>query len=729
VIRIRPGRSWRHNPVYASELSGLDGRGARAFDGAHILDVVGIEVDGVDIAAGVGEARVLLAVDELLQALLRLGDGAAAAQATIGPGPTELVMEARGEDLLLTLSSFAPPSRLLASGLLVDAVKMRKAVLHAARGLLLDLLSFSPQLGAAQVSQRLSEASARLARQPLKPSPRWPRREAEARTIVSRAPPGHETLSVQLLPETTARILGRGEVPWAPLAAHLGAGSIALSRKGAPGLVAEGPIFLILRNLLEQAEELVDLHESGEEEHALRFGAHELTFNLRSGELRAPGWRAPARLGAIRFASLVAQAAQGYGRLSPSAELADELAGDLLERASRLSRHCRDLQSGDLRRSQAVVPAAPPSPPAGPLAARMRRLLYRPAFSVRVDTPRADPDDAGAAPARVITAGDALLVEARGRLEARDPATGAVVWSLAAAPGALARGPDLFFSEPGDALVRVEAATGEVRWRRRLRGAAHPARIWLLAKGVLRDLPGEGVALVDDSGTLRFRAKLPGGTPGEPLCVVETRDAIVVATSSIVAGLDPSDGALLWKRRARVRELVACGAQVLALEEAALSCMAAQSGKVLHRAAAPEGSHGLRALSDSALVVAPGAVLSFSLRDLAPGPQRELPWVSHLIAAHEPDSAVATGEGGAAARLDGRRWTVDPDGGPASPAQERRGVVLLSRRNNELYELESGLLLASLPPGEATLCEDLSCAILDGGTLTVHRLVTHLAVI
>jgi hypothetical protein len=723
VIRIRPGNSWRHNPVYASELSGLDGRGARAFDGAHILDVLGIEVDGVDIAAGVGEARVLLAVDELLQALLRLGDGAAAAQATIGPGPTELVMEARGEDLLLTLSSFAPPSRLLASGLLVDAIKMRKAVLHAARGLLLDLLSFSPRLGTAQVSQRLSEANARLARQHLKAAPRWPRREADARTIVCRAQPGPETLSLQLLPETTARILGRGDVPWAPLAAHLGAGSIALSRKGAPGLVAEGPIFLILRNLLEQAEKLVELHESGEEEHALRFGPHELTFNLRSGELRAPGWRAPARLGAMRFASLVAQTARGYGRLSPSAELADELAGDLLERASRLLRHCRDLQSGDLRRSQAVAPAALPRPPAGPLAARMRRLLYRPAFSVSLDGAGSE---TAQTEARALSTGEALLVEARGRLEARDPATGAVVWSLSAAPGALARGPDLFFSEPGDALVRVDAATGEVRWRRRLRGAAHPARIWALAKGVLRGLPGEGVALVDDSGALRFRAKLPGGAPA---CAVETRDAIVVATSSIVAGLDPSDGALLWKRRTCVRELVACGEQVLALEEAALSLLAAQSGKVLHRAPAPEGSHGLRALSDSALLIAPGAVLSFSLRDLARGPRREVPWVSHLIAAHEPDSAIATGEGGAAARLDGRRWTVDPDGGPSLPAQERRGVVLLARRNTELYELESGLLLASLPPGDATLCDDLSCAILDGGTLTLHRLVTHMAVI
>jgi hypothetical protein len=46
-----------------------------------------------------------------------------------------------------------------------------------------------------------------------------------------------------------------------------------------------------------------------------------------------------------------------------------------------------------------------------------------------------------------------------------------------------------------------------------------------------------------------------------------------------------------------------------------------------------------------------------------------------------------------------------------------------------LYELESGLLLASLPPGEATLSDDLSCAIRNGAELRVYRLATHLSVL
>src|SRR2546428_1511856 len=125
VIRIRPGRSWRLNPAYVGELRALRGARAKGFTGSDILDVLGIEVDGVDIAAGVGEARVLQAVDELAQALIRIGEGHPAAQATIGPGPTELVLEARGHDLLLTLVTLAPPARVIASGLLVDGQKMR----------------------------------------------------------------------------------------------------------------------------------------------------------------------------------------------------------------------------------------------------------------------------------------------------------------------------------------------------------------------------------------------------------------------------------------------------------------------------------------------------------------------------------------------------------------------------------------------------------------------------
>src|SRR3954470_22050124 len=184
MIRIRPGRSWRLNPTYVGELRSLHGAKAKGFTGADIFDVLGIEVFGVDIAAGLGEARVLQAVDELAQALIRIGEGQPAAQATIGPGPTELVLEARGPDLLLTLVTLAPPARVLASGLLVDAQKMRTATLHAARGLLLDLLAIAPALCDARLARRLAEMTALLARRAEPQKRKWPARESQPAALV-----------------------------------------------------------------------------------------------------------------------------------------------------------------------------------------------------------------------------------------------------------------------------------------------------------------------------------------------------------------------------------------------------------------------------------------------------------------------------------------------------------------------------------------------------------------
>jgi len=362
VIRIRPGRSWRLNPAYLGELRSLSAARAKAFTGAEIVDVLGIEVDGVEIAAGVGEARVLQAVDELAQALIRIGEGQPAAQATIGPGPTELVLEARGHDLLLTLVTLAPPARILASGLLVDAHKMRTATLHAARGLLLDLLAISPALSRARLARRLGAECAQLARRAQPPPRTWPSRPAEPQTLISHVHRKPEKLSVQLPPETMSRMRCATEVPFAPLAAHVGRGSVTLLRSEAPGLTWEGPVFLFLRNLLGDAERLVEAWEGGEPAFTLPLGTHELRWDLTSDEVRAQGWRKPLKLPPLRFAKVAAGAAELYADETLRAGT-DELAADLRERAQALLRHSADLESGDLRRAPAAVIAPPARAP------------------------------------------------------------------------------------------------------------------------------------------------------------------------------------------------------------------------------------------------------------------------------------------------------------------------------------------------------------------------------
>lgn len=725
MIRIRPGRNWRQNPAYLGELRALTGPRARGFTGADILDVVGIEVDGVDIAAGVGEGRVLVAVDELAQALLRLGDGEPAAQATIASGPTELLLEARGPDLLLTLISLAPPARVVASGLLVDARAMRTAVLHAARGLSLDLLSISPALEDAPLLQRLGTAAGELSRRDAKGPRRWPARAAEAKTVMlsqTRKAPG-ESLRLELPPQTMARLRGGSAVRSAPLAPHLGEGSLALVRKGAPGLQCEGPIFLILRNLLGDAGALVEAWETGEREFVLHFGSHELRWDLTADSVRAPGWRRPLTLSPLRLAGLLGLAARAYADEALQSNRADELAADLRERALALDRHCQDLASGDLRRAPATIssPAALPLPPgqAGPLGpGKMRRLIYREAF--RVPAP-------GALRLLPLPQGP-CVVELPDALAALDEDQGEALWKVPAAPGAAARGAEVFYAEPGESVVRLDAVTGEVRWKRRLRGAGPSGPLWAAPGGVARALEDEGLAFINDSGSQTFRVRLPGGAPRH---LAFAPEAIVAALrAGMVAGLDPADGRILWKRRLRLRELLACGSRVLALSRGALACLDPATGKTSWEAEAPEDATGLTVADASAHLIGGGAVRSYSLADGAARGAVELPWARHLLA-EEDGLLLATGAGGAAARLDGKRWTLPGAGdAPAEPALLQRGAVLLRGSATSVHNAPDGLPLATLPRSrDAVLWPDLSCALLLEDEVAVHRMSMHLSLL
>lgn len=719
MIRIRPGRSWRLNPTYLGELRSLSGARAKGFNGAEILDVLGIEVDGVDIAAGVGEARVLQAVDELAQALIRLGEGQPAAQATIGPGPTELVLEARGHDVLLTLVTLAPPARVLASGLLVDAQKMRTATLHAARGLLLDLLAISPALSNARLARRLGAASAQLARRTHPRARQWPSRESEPQSLLSHVHRKPERLSIQLPPETMSRLRGAAEVPLAPLAAHIGRGSATLLRTGAPGLTWEGPVFLFLRNLLADAERLVEAWESGEPAFTLQFGTHELRWDLTSDEVRAQGWKRPLKLPPLRLAKVAAGAAELYAD-ETLRHGSDELGADLRDRAQTLLRHCTDLETGDLRRAPAAVAAPPPRESRerrAPLAqGRMRRLVYREAWRKEAD---------GFHRAIPIASGRVVLEGGEG-LAGLDAATGQELWRARALPGAAERGAELFYAEPGDALVRIDAASGEVRWKRRMRGATHPGRLWPLPSGVVRALPGEGLALVSDSGTMAFRTKLPGGAP-EQLALV-SGVLVVGLPAGLLAGLDPGDGRMIWKRRLRTAAVLSSGARVLVLSAGSLACVDPENGKPLWAREVPEDARELTLHEDAAVLLGGGEVLSFSVVDGAPRAPFKLPWAEILVA-EEDGTMIAAGAGGAAMRLDGRkRWTIPAAGNVPASVLLRRGVILLHRGHTDLYDAGEGLPLAQLPSSRAAaLGGDLSCVLIQDGAVSLHRLATHLS--
>ncbi len=736
MIRIRPGRSWRLNPSYLGELRALTAPRARAFTGAEILDVLGLEVDGVDIAAGVGEAQVLVAVDELVQALVRLGQGSPAAQATIGPGPTELVLEARGYDVLATLISLAPPARLLASGLLLDFTKLRAAALAAARGLVFDLLAISPVLEKTPLAKRLAAGCRTLSRKPLALGTGWP--ASAARALAASASGANVRCEISAPAETMARIAARREVEHAPLAAHLGRGTVTLRVKDAPALSCEEPLLFTLRNAVRDAVALVEAWEGGDRVFTLPLGSVELRCDLTRDEVRADGWKHPAEASPSQLAFAIAGAAHSFAEraLRTAAKAPDELLTDLRTRARALLRHCRDLASGDLRRAPQLVSAPPPSQTPRPLQAplaegRIRRLLYREAWGepgLLLDrAPLLLPQGP-----LVLVLGDAI--------EAREPATGERLWRVSAAPGAALRDGDLFYAEAGDALVRLDAHTGEVRWRRRMRDASHPAQLWPQPGGVLRSLPGEGVAFVSDAGALAWRARLPGGAPSAAMAIDGV--LVLVLASGVLAGLDPSDGSVLWRKRGRFDSLTGSPGRALVLGPTSLAAIDPASGQLLWERPLPPGASDPQIAADLALLIAAGRVHGLSLVDGTPRFSVLLPWAADLAVADEPDehghrgsTVIVTGAGGAAMRLDERgaaRWSL-PTGDTSAPAQAllQRGMVLLQRSGTALFDAAEGRPLTRLPAARwAALGSDLTCALVDEtNALSVHLLATHLSVV
>jgi hypothetical protein len=771
VIRIRPGRSWRHNPGYLGELRSLTPPRALSYGFSGILDVVGLEVDGVDIAAGVGEAPVLHTVGELVQALLQLAEGAGAAQATVGPGPTEMVLEPRGQDVLLTLCTLRKPARVVASGLLVDAGRLRAATLQAAQALLRDVLDVSPALANARVLKSLSRACAQLSRKAQRPLSPWPSRAAAATPgFVARGVKARVACEVQVPPEAAARLAAAGEVPRAPLAPLLGRGTIALRLPGAPALSLEGPPWILLRELVRESSELVQAWEAGERSFALAFGGTELTCDLTRNHARAPAFSEPAHAPAVQIAAALAGAARAFADRSQRLAIFAEAKGprheplaDLGSAAEALLAHCRDLASGDLRRAPDAVPAPSPQahgsshPPLG--AGKLRRLVLREVFREELPaTPDALSFHAG-------LPGAVLLARTGADLDARDGATGRPLFRRELSPlhaggvPPVRAGSDLVVEVretfAATSLVRFDLATGAPRFRRRMRGAA--ASLHGAGSGVVRATADGSWSLVSAEG----RAALRGALPEAPVAVFQ-RDGVLVfcLPSGLVLGKGAQDGKGVFRRHAgeqmdaalAVGPLVVCStreggsSQLVALDAAS----GAEAWRLKLPARPQPGS--LAAAGESLALVCGSSLLGLRLRDGARRFEAPLPWpveagflspVDELEekavqkASLRSPGFLATGPDGAAVRFDergARLWSLDPSSPqPAAPALLYRGVALLSREGLSLHDAAEGLPLSRVcanPPQRVALAPDLTVALVDGrSALVILRLATHLSLV
>ncbi|MGI5864075.1 MAG: PQQ-binding-like beta-propeller repeat protein [Myxococcales bacterium] len=385
MIRILPGDSWKLNPSYLASLKQLDERAARRFSPVAIHDVLGIEVDGVNLAQGLHEAAIFPLVQGLAELVLRLcQEPEGRGQVLLGEGRTELVLGRRGASAALCVVSLSRPARLLAGELEVDLAALALATASCAHTLLADLTSINPSLCATPFARRLARQSsalrkaARLASgagsEPAKARLGTPDRAVEE---------GSVALAFALRDET-GRIDSCRD--GADLYSLLSPGELFLrDAAGAEISLASGAPFLLLSDAPRAAAELVEAAEAREKTWELSLGGQPCgRIDLRAETLRVgeralrcrPHALARALLeGAIDFAAaLVAR--------NP-AQAQNAYLSNLSEEASDRLAHLRDVEGGDLYDNRSKpLPAPARATPEAPLSAgKLKRLRFRPAWT------------------------------------------------------------------------------------------------------------------------------------------------------------------------------------------------------------------------------------------------------------------------------------------------------------------------------------------------------------
>src|SRR5512135_2279798 len=130
MVRIRTGTSWLHDPALRATLRGASGA-ARAAAARAVVDALALEVDGIDIAAGLAEGPLLPSLEALLRAIARVVGGASHATVTFPDGEVELLLRRRGTTALLSVVALSRPSRVLARDVEVEVEALAAATLDA----------------------------------------------------------------------------------------------------------------------------------------------------------------------------------------------------------------------------------------------------------------------------------------------------------------------------------------------------------------------------------------------------------------------------------------------------------------------------------------------------------------------------------------------------------------------------------------------------------------------
>lgn len=740
MIRIRIGEGWVSDPEVRAGLRAEAPEPRRAAI-RSIVDVLAVEVDGVDIASGRTEGPVAEGVFGLLAAIARLAAGEEHASVPFDDGAVELVLHRRGGVALLSVATLARPARLLAHEVGVDLPRLAEAARAAAVAFCSRVAEIAPDARALPELRRLLRAAST----PPVVGDDDPTGSPGRQVRRTRRRPRDASCSFEIQDESGRLATGRGK--GADLASLLVRGRVSLrSPTGEELLSLEGAPYLLFRDLCAASSRIAaspgstvsfDLARPGRSSTArVTVGAGTVTVD---GGLPIPcdplAFAQAVLEGAADFCAVVrgrAPAQAGNGLL---ADLAGTAASTLVQvvearegdrtsgsrRRLRMARTVglppRPLAPGSLRRvSFQRIAAIEIGPPAGDGLFRSGDLVVACGRDRTVCVEGGRGSERWNAPgSRGAAAGDGLLVLVRGSwMEGRDLASGTVLWS-APAPDDCERGGRLLVP-PGGPLLAVagplvsafESSRGSPLWRFHSPGAT---RLSVLPLGSLLVVASDTgmVHALDRAGNVAWRLRGAG-----PLAVPVAGTVRCCHLSFLTPGgatlafVDPATGARLHE---------------VALDFVPSSPPVAFAGRVA--LAGRVAGDGIVAAID------PGGVHAWT----GPSPTGGVPVLTSRAGA-----LLAKGTDGTCAALDrdGRiTWVRSCAGRPAPPGNlpvvAARGLVVVPADEVELLDAATGVPVGRLPahaPSRLSVDDRLGAWALDAeGLLSGARVRGHLSVV
>ena len=750
MVRIRAGTAWRHDPALRAAARHRVGP-ERAAAAREVVGALALEVDGVDIAAGLAEGPLLPSLEALLRAVARVVRGEPQATVPFADGAVELLVRRRGRSAFLSVVALSRPSRVLARDVEVEVDALAAAALDATASLCGELAELLPGAEAREARPLRAAARALLRAEGAPPA----RRSARTRARV-RAGPARTGAPVSCVVELEDEddLLGAYEGGRPDLGSLLGPGHIALRAADGRELAAlDGLPFLAARDLAAAADALLGAVRAGDARCELALArpgtgpAVTLRVDLAGRTVSGPGAAdvpcpplALARALSDGQAELGRIARERNPRQAENAQVA-ELERSAAARAALID----ELAEGDRRPEPAPLAGArvppPPRLPQRPLGpGRMRRLAFRPTFRADAGDPAGEGlHRAGVgvivSGARLVAAfelatgaerwrapgctfaalaGGALLAVSAGLLRALAPRSGRAAWSrplpgmTPVAAVTLARGPAILVER--DAATGLDPASGRTLWRFEPPGAA---RLHATAFGGVLVVGTDGGLLygLDAAGRLVWRLRAPGPVLRRPLAAA----GLCVALSASDAGgtallaVDPATGERRWEApldASAPASVVPWGGQ--------LAIAGAVAGDPIVTAVGRGGTQGW--------TVAPA--LAGAATAAAAGP---------LLVVRDGAGALAALDRGGSVR-----WSRPAPSGAAAPRATPplvvRGTVLAAGGEAvQALDARTGELLGTLPaaaPSRLLADAGLALATLEAdGLATGWRLATHLSVV